>query len=67
MGVVQDQVFEVDELALEPERGGRVGKILAFDKAVAYGAGPHALVKAGQNRGRLRDGRDDGVQVSLGS
>ncbi|WP_192250218.1 hypothetical protein [Mesorhizobium caraganae] len=35
MGVVQDEVLEVDELALEPQRRGRVGEVLALDKAVA--------------------------------
>jgi hypothetical protein len=60
--VVQDEIFEVDELAREPQRGGRVGKILAFDKTVAHWAGPHPLVEAGQSLGRLRDGRDEGVE-----
>lgn len=35
MGVMQDEVFDMDELAFEPERGSRVSKMLAFDKTVA--------------------------------
>jgi hypothetical protein len=48
MRVVQDEVFGVHQLALEPERNGCVGKILAFDKAVADRTGPHPLVEARQ-------------------
>jgi hypothetical protein len=45
---VQDEVLGVDELAVEPQRGGRVGKILACDKAVAHRALLHTLVEARQ-------------------
>ncbi|EHH05512.1 hypothetical protein MEA186_29917 [Mesorhizobium amorphae CCNWGS0123] len=51
VGVVQDEVFEMDELAFEPQRGGRVGEVLALDKTVADGGTSQPLVKAGQNLG----------------
>ncbi|RWX58171.1 hypothetical protein EOA24_39515 [Mesorhizobium sp. M2A.F.Ca.ET.039.01.1.1] len=48
VGVVQDEVFDMDELAVEPQRRGRVGKMLALDKAVSDRAFEHALVEPGQ-------------------
>jgi hypothetical protein len=48
MGVVQHEVFEVHEFAVEPQRGGRVGEILPCDKAVAHRAFLHTLVEAGE-------------------
>ena len=65
VGVVQDEVFEVDELALEPERGGRVGEMLALDKAVAHRRTGQPLVEARQNLGRARDRPDQGVQGQI--
>ncbi|MBM2712830.1 hypothetical protein JQK88_16675 [Mesorhizobium caraganae] len=41
MRVMQDEVLEVDQLALEPQRGGRVSKVLALD-------GPFADRRTGQ-------------------
>lgn len=54
VGVVQDKVLEVDELAFEPERAGSVGEVLALDKTVADGGTSQPLVKAGQNLGGCR-------------
>ncbi|WP_292191917.1 hypothetical protein [Mesorhizobium sp.] len=54
MGVVQDKILEVHELALEPERGGCVGEVLALDKTVADGGTSQPLVKAGRNLGGCR-------------
>ncbi|MER8479735.1 MULTISPECIES: hypothetical protein [unclassified Mesorhizobium] len=39
------------ELALDPQRGGGICKVLAFDKAVADGRAGQPLVEAGQCRG----------------
>ena len=47
-GVVQHEVFEVDELALEPERGGGVGEVGPRDPAVADGARSQPLVEPRQ-------------------
>ena len=46
-GVVQDEVLEVDEFALEPQCGGRVGEVLALDKTVADRRAGQPLVEAG--------------------
>ncbi|MER8479722.1 MULTISPECIES: hypothetical protein [unclassified Mesorhizobium] len=54
MGVVQDEVLEVDEFAREPERGGCVGEVLALDKTVADGGTRQSLVKPRQSLGRCR-------------
>ncbi|WP_352807883.1 hypothetical protein [Mesorhizobium sp. M0909] len=62
MGVVQHEVLEVDEFALEPERGSRVGKMLALDKAVADGRAGDPLVEADQNLGRAENRPDQGFQ-----
>ena len=47
-GVVQDQVFQMDEFAGEPKRGAGVGKMRAGAKTVADGAGAQPLVEAGK-------------------
>ncbi|PWK59073.1 hypothetical protein C8K44_1472 [Aminobacter sp. AP02] len=36
VGVVEDEILQVDEFALKPECCGRIGKLLALDKAVAH-------------------------------
>jgi hypothetical protein len=33
-GVVEDQVFEMDEFAVEPQRGAGIGKMGSFDPAL---------------------------------
>ncbi|MER9533848.1 hypothetical protein NKI89_29185 [Mesorhizobium sp. M0309] len=48
MGVVQDEVFRVEELAVEPQRRGRVGEVGALQKTVAQRTLLRALVEAGQ-------------------
>ena len=47
-GVVQNEVLQVDELALDPERGGGVGKMRPRDPAVADGARSQPLVEPRQ-------------------
>ncbi|TIR50587.1 MAG: hypothetical protein E5X53_18790 [Mesorhizobium sp.] len=51
VSVVQHEVLEVDEFPFEPERGRRVGKVLALDKAVAHRRARQPLVEADQNLG----------------
>ncbi len=36
-GVVQHQVLEVDELAIDPQRGAGIGKMGAFEKTFTDG------------------------------
>ncbi|WP_287140920.1 hypothetical protein [Mesorhizobium sp.] len=54
MRVVQDKILEVDELALEPQRCGRIGKMLALNKTVAHRRTGQALVEAGERLRRCR-------------
>ena len=37
MGVMEDKVFEMDELAVDPQRGAGVGEVLPFEEAGADG------------------------------
>ena len=46
--VVEDEVFEMDEFAIDPQRGAGVGKILALEKAGADGRTGDALVETSQ-------------------
>ncbi len=62
VGVVQDEILEVDELALEPQRGGRVGEVLALDKTVAHRRTGQPLVEARQNLGGAGDRPDQRLQ-----
>ena len=58
-GVVEDEVFEVDEFAGEPEAGAGVVKMRAGAKTVAQGAGAQALVEAGEGVLGGDDGRHE--------
>ena len=42
---MQDEVFEMDELALDPQRGAGIGEILAFEEAGADRRAGDALVQ----------------------
>jgi hypothetical protein len=53
-GVVEDEVFEMDEFAVDPQRGTGVGKVLPFEEAGADGRASNALVETGQ--------RDSGIE-----
>ena len=44
-GVVQHEVLQMDELALEPERGGGIGEMCPRDPAVTDGARSQPLVE----------------------
>ncbi|MCW2286837.1 hypothetical protein M2323_004641 [Rhodoblastus acidophilus] len=45
---MEDEVFEMGEFALDPERGAGVGKMGAFDPAVADRTGAQPLVEPGE-------------------
>ena len=59
-GVVENEVFEVDEFAGEPEAGAGVVKMRAGVKTVAQGAGAQALVEAGEGVLGGDDSRHEG-------
>jgi len=47
-GVVEDEVFEMDEFAVDPQRGTGIGEILPLEKAGADGRAGNALVETGE-------------------
>lgn len=49
--VMEDEVFEMDEFAIDPERGVRVKEMRALEKAIADGRAGDALIKAGKRDG----------------
>ena len=54
-GVVQDEVLEMHELAVEPQRGAGVGKILALKQASADRRAGNPFIDPGQGGRRLGD------------
>ena len=47
-GVVQDEVLEMHEFAIDPERGMRLEEMRALEKALTNRRSGHALVKTGE-------------------
>ena len=45
-GVVEDEVFEVDEFAVDLQRGAGVGEILAFDPPLPDGSTRNSFIEA---------------------
>lgn len=43
--VVEDEVFEVDEFAIDPKGGAGVGKVFPFEPSAADGGAGDALVE----------------------
>ncbi len=48
LGVVENEVLEVDKLTFEPQSGTGVGEVRPCDPAVTDGAFGEALVEAGE-------------------
>jgi hypothetical protein len=48
--VVEDEVFEMDQFAVDPQRGTGVGEMGPFDPACADRRAGDALVNTGQRR-----------------
>lgn len=66
VGVVQDEVFDMHELAVEPQRGRRVGKMQTLDKTVTDRAFVHPLVEPGQKVFGAGERPDQGGQGQVG-
>ncbi len=49
--VMQDEVLEMDEFAVDPERGMCLEEVGALEKALADGRAGNALVEAGKRNG----------------
>ena len=54
-GIMQDEVLEMDEFAIDPERGMCVEEMRALEKALADGRTGDALVETGERDGGLGD------------
>lgn len=53
--IMQDEVLEMDEFAIDPERGMRLEEVGTLEKALADGGTGDALVETGKRDGGLRD------------
>nr|CAD6628651.1 hypothetical protein RFYW14_04007 [Pseudorhizobium flavum] len=53
---MEDEVFEVDEFAVDPEGGAGVGEVLAFEEAGTHGRAGDTLVETGEGAAGLSDG-----------
>jgi len=62
MGVVQDKVLDMDELALEPKCRGGIGKILPLDPAVADRRAMKPLVETRQDLRGASNRADEPIQ-----
>jgi hypothetical protein len=54
-GIMQDEVFEMDEFTIDPERGVRVEEMRALKKTLADGGAGNALVETGKRDSGLGD------------
>ena len=54
-GIMQHQVLDMDELAVDPERGAGIGKMQPLDPARSHDRAGDALVESGQGRGCRRE------------
>lgn len=50
-GIMQDEVLEMDEFAIDPERGMRLEEMRALEKALADGRAGDALVETDKGDG----------------
>jgi hypothetical protein len=62
-GVVEDEVFEMHQFAVDPQRGAGVGEILALDPAGADRRAGDALVETGQRDTASKAGRIKAVML----
>lgn len=47
-GVMENEVFEMNQFTIDPQRCARVGEVRAFDKTLAHGRTGNALIETGQ-------------------
>lgn len=46
---MEDEVFEMDELAVDPQRGAGIGEVLAFDPSLTDRRAGNPLVETGES------------------
>ncbi len=64
-GVVQDKIFEMNQLAFDPQRCTGVGEVLAFEEAGADGRASNPLVETGQGDGGVENRPHQGVHADF--
>jgi hypothetical protein len=65
-GVVQHQVLEVDELAIDPQRGAGVGEVHAFDPTLSNRWAGDALVETRKRRTCVRNRLQEDIERQFG-
>lgn len=50
-GVVEDEVFEMDDFAVDPQRGAGIGEVSSFDPPASDRRARNALVETGERDG----------------
>jgi hypothetical protein len=55
-GVVEDEVFEMDEFAVDPQRGTGIGEILPFEETISDRRASNSLVETRQSHARVKSG-----------
>ena len=53
--IMQDEIFEMNKFAIDPERGMRVEEMRALEKTLADGGAGNALVETGKRDSGLGD------------
>ncbi|MBE0702438.1 MAG: hypothetical protein IH582_04590 [Afipia sp.] len=46
VGIMKDEILDVNKLAGNPHAGGRIEEMPPFDESLPYGTAPHRLVEA---------------------
>lgn len=64
-GVMEDQVFEVDEFAVDPQRGTGVGEVGAFDPAPPDRRTSDTLVQTRQRDAGVESRSDQGTHADF--
>jgi hypothetical protein len=53
-GVVQDEVFEVDEFAIDPQRGAGIGEVLPLEEAASDRRARNPLIETGEGNAGVK-------------
>ncbi len=64
-GVVEDEVFEIDEFAVDPQRGAGVSEVLPFKEAGANRRAGDALVQTRQSNTGVKSRPHQGIHADF--
>jgi len=65
VGIMEDEILNVNKLARNPHAGGRIKKMTPFAKPLPYGTAPHRLVEACEVILRPTDRRQEGLERQI--